>query len=72
MTIRVHEITKDMLSYIITCRDRYPFFSDEMLQTWVEDRVRYAQQVINRLDEDERSMFNIGRQEVKQRRNEKV
>jgi|GEM_PF-3761888 len=46
MTIRVHEITKDMLCYIITCRDRYPFFSDEILQTWVEDKVRYTQQVL--------------------------
>ena len=40
------DISKDMLSYIITCRDRYPFFSDEILQRWVEDKVRYAQQVL--------------------------
>ena len=46
MTIRVHEITKDTLCYIITCRDRHPFFSDEILQMWVKDKVRYAQQVL--------------------------
>mgnify|MGYP001282443593 CR=1 FL=1 len=40
------DISKDMLSYIITCRDRYPFFSDEILQKWVEEKVRYAQQVL--------------------------
>ena len=46
MTIRVHEITKDMLSYIITCRDKYPFFNDEILQMWIEEKVRYAEQVL--------------------------
>jgi len=46
MTIRVHEITKDMLCYIITCRDKYPFFNDEILQMWVEEKVRYAEQVL--------------------------
>ncbi len=51
MTIRVHEITKDMPCYIITYRDRYPFFSDEILQMWIEDKVRYAQQVLGEKSE---------------------
>lgn len=42
------EISKDMLYYIIICRlekDRHPFFSDEreMLQMWVEDKVKREQ-----------------------------
>ena len=48
------EISKDMLCYIITCRDRYPFFNDEMLQMWVEDRVRYAQQLLGEEKVEER------------------
>lgn len=48
------EISKDMLCYIITCRDRYPFFNDEMLQMWVEDKVRYAQQVLGEEKVEER------------------
>ena len=48
------DISKDMLSYIITCRDRYPFFSDEILQKWVEEKVRYAQQVLREGKAEER------------------